>query len=286
MHVSSIKPTTPIEPTISKNLTKPLSIKPLKVLVTRPVHLAKPLAEKINQAGFITELLPVIEFKPTADQKTFRENLEHLPSATMAIFISATAVHYGMEGILNFWPRPPNILYAAIGPATLRALRSYAVQNIISPENPPFESETLLALPALQVAEVQGKNIFIFRGHGGRDLLIHTLKQRKAFVKTLECYQSQIPIIPTEDIAIRLNTWSLDPNQVTVTTSAQSLENLKALVGTKGWELLQRRPMIVVGLRMKALATTLGITQVIVAKGADDASLLEALIDLRDKIQG
>jgi hypothetical protein len=36
---------------------------------------------------------------------------------------------------------------------------------------------------------------------------------------------------------------------------------------------------------MKALAATLGITQIIVAKAADDTSLIEALINLRDKIQ-
>jgi uroporphyrinogen-III synthase len=260
--------------------------KPIRVLLTRPAHLAAPLVEKLKTAGFIPELLPLIEFIPPSDKIGLIRKLERFAIADIdiAIFVSVTAVQYGMELMLEVWPKLPTIEYAVVGPATLHALEAYTLpKRAISPSKPPYESESLLENPALQ--NVRGKKILIFRGNGGRELLAKVLTERGAKVEILECYQRQIPLDSAKNIANRLNIWSQEPPHVILTSSVHSLENLKTLVGMKGWDLLKTHPIVVVGLRMQALATTLGITQVVTAKAADDASLIEALMNLRDNFQ-
>ncbi len=253
---------------------------PLRVLVTRPAHLAEKLATQIKRLGFIPELLPVVTFKPSPHQAILKEAISILNQSDIALFVSATAVQYGMKAILDYWPAPPDILYAAIGPATEQALQSYAVKKTIYPLAPPYESESLLAVPALQ--NVRGKNCVFFRGNGGRNLLAQTLADRGAKVTIVECYQRQIPKL---NIVNKLNSWRQNPIHVILATSADVLKGLQIFAGPENWHHLQKLPMIVVGLRMQGLATSLGVSHIVVAKGADDASLIEALMKFRDSFQ-
>lgn len=253
-----------------------------KVLVTRPAHLAVSLANELKNAGFIPELLPTIECKPTPKQLALKKSVQALGDVHLAIFVSMASVQYGMEAILSVWPEPPKMLYAAIGPATKKSLETYGITNIISPKEPPHESESLLEDDALQTVAVKDKKIVIFRADDGRNLLAKTLQKRGAKLKIIECYQR---VAPKLNIARKLKTWNEDPVHVSLVTSSAILKSLHVLLKSKGFSLLKKQPMIVVGLRMKALATTLGITQIIVAKAADDQSLLQALINFRDQIQ-
>jgi len=145
------------------------------------------------------------------------------------------------------------------------------------PENPPYESESLLAHPALQ--SVTGKHIFIFRGNGGRDLLSRVLTGRDATVTLVEVYERSLPRV---NMTKKFQHWQQHPPQVIVTTSAQSLHNLMILA-SHGLPGLKDIPLVVVGLRMHELANTLEFKKPVIALGADDASIIKVLTKLKDQ---
>lgn len=260
----------------------------MNVLVTRPASLSESLVTKLSTAGFTPECFPVIEFKPSSKQKLLSTAIQNLIQTDIAIFASQTAVQYGIPAIVqHFMPEThtqvlSHLVCAAMGPSTQKALNSFGFKDVLCPLNSPYESESLLALPALQ--RVKNKNIVIFRGNGGRELLAKTLENRGANLRVIECYERQIPTLSEEEIAKRLNAWSESPRKVIVSTSRDILFNLKTLVGPKTWKILQKEVMIVVGLRMQGLAANLGVKRIVVTKDADDSSLIEALMNIRNSL--
>jgi len=61
-----------------------------------------------------------------------------------------------------------------------------------------------------------------------------------------------------------------------MTSSLDVLENLFRIMGKTGAECLGKTPLVVVSSRMRDRARELGCEQIILAKGVDDVSLLEA----------
>jgi uroporphyrinogen-III synthase len=255
----------------------------LRVLISRPAHFAHQQGRLIEQNQFIADIFPVIELAPTPKQTALVKAVQGLNTTDIVIFVSRSAVKYGMNAINTFWfsnsPHRLSLLWAAIGPGTKQALEECGVQvnTIVSPLMAPYESESLLTHPDLQ--HVQEKRILIFQGNTGRQLLHDTLVTRGADVSAVECYQRRLPVM---DMAAHLAQWQNNPPDITLATSAEGLYNLVSLVGPLEWTKLRDLPMIVVSVRIQALAATLGVRQVLLAKGADDQSILEALIKIRD----
>lgn len=255
----------------------------MKVLITRPIHLASQLGRFIELNGFTADIFPVIEIASTPYQSALMAGVERLKNAHMIIFVSRAAVHYGMRAINAFWPScpsgNPNVVWVAIGPGTKQALQHHSIpeSKILYPLTTPYESESLLTHPDLQ--QVQGKCILIFQGNSSRDLLRSTLLSRGAAVTAIECYQRRLPIV---DLMAQHKRWQDAVPDVTLTTSIEGLCNLVSLTEPLFWGKLRALPMIVVSLRMKTLATTLGIKQIFLANGADDRSILNALLEIRD----
>lgn len=245
----------------------------MRVLLTRPANIALGLAEKIKAMGDIAELFPVIEIKKTPLQAALRSAIDILDTQDIAIFISKSAVEFGIPVIKSSWPKLPKILWAAIGSGTAQALQNCGINQVLLTDTPPYESEALLALPAFQ--SIQGKRISIFRGNGGRELLSQTLSARGATVQAIEVYQRCLPTF-NQDMLERIKDWHHTPINVIVTTSADSLRNLVLLVENL-MDDLREIPIVVVGPRMYKLARELKFKHPIIATGADDASIINVL---------
>ena len=252
----------------------------MRVLVTRPAKFSEGLCQKIQQLGAYPESFPVIEFKPTAEALALQTVINKLNTFDIAIFASRASVEFSIPQIMLRWPNPSelNVVWAAIGPGTRDALLQGGIKSVILPKAPPYESESLLDLEVFQ--SVVGKKILIVRGNGGREFLRDTLKKRGAEVEVIQAYRR---VLPTVDMVERLTRWHKAPIDVIVTTSAECLQNLLTLVGTQDNQLLKDTPLIVVGLRMLELANKLDFKRPILASGADDASILEALTILKGK---
>ena len=79
---------------------------------------------------------------------------------------------------LNDIAWPEQLKAIAIGQATAKALRAFHIDTHGTPDVP--DSEHLLELPYLQ--QVSKKNLLLFKGEGGRQLLEKELVQRGARV--------------------------------------------------------------------------------------------------------
>ena len=247
----------------------------ISVLVTRPAHQADRLCQLIEAAGGRAVRFPVIDIEPPADPQALRTLLEDIAGYDLAIFVSANAVEFALAA-LGKQGLPSSLQRAAVGKATAKALASQGYPPQIVPAE-PYNSEALLALPELH--SVQGKQIIIFRGEGGRELLAETLTARGARVSYAECYRR---LRPQPDLAPLLAVWHNNAPLVVVATSNEGLQNLFDMLAPQHTESLRATPLVVISKRAAVLAQSLGFKrQIEVAQSASDEAIMAALAHLR-----
>lgn len=239
----------------------------LKIVVTRPREQAAQLTRRIEQAGGIPLLFPLLDIAPAANQQELNEKVSRLGGFDLAVFISPNAVRFGMAAINAGGATPAGIRFAAVGQGSARALREQGVHEIIVPKE-RFDSEALLALPEMQ--DVQGWRVMIFRGNGGRELLGDTLKARGAEVEYATCYQRSKPQL---DMAGLLNA---HPDALTV-TSSEALAYLWEMANGSARQKLSALPLFAPHERIAEAARALGWRNAVAANGGDEG-LLAGLI--------
>ena len=243
--------------------------------MTRPAHQASQLCDLIRAAGGIPVMLPVLAIADPEDPDPARAQVERLEEFAIAIFVSANAAEKGMALIREHGELPSHLKIAAVGQRTAEALLHYG-GRIDTQAPAPYNSEALLAMPEL--LDVKGKNIVIFRGSGGRELLAETLRQRGAMVAYAEVYRRVKPegrladIIPqTGDI------------EIVVVTSQDGLRNLMEMADMekrRTW--LLSKQLVAISARVAELARELGFKNPPrVAETATDQSLVNAMIAWR-----
>ena len=236
----------------------------VKVLVTRPEQRAAGLCGMIERAGGVALHFAAIEIGAPANVTSREYAREHIGDFAVAIFISPTAV----EETLDFLGTPPDGLrIAAIGSRTAAMLESHGLHIDIMPDG--HDSESLLQHPDLQQERLDGANIVIFRGEGGRDLLGDTLRSRGAAVFYADMYRRSPPV--SSD---RLDHYLNQANIITV-SSNEGLQNLYDLASDKNN--LTRLPIVVPGKRAYTLAKTLGFSKIHAAENATDGAFIQAL---------
>ena len=238
------------------------------ILVTRAAHQAQGLIQTIESHNGRAIAFPALEVAPCPDTSAAVAQLRH--HWDLVVFISPNAVGFATELLEGEAIRSPQI--AAVGAATARALRAAGSPANLIPEG-RFDSEGLLALPALQ--QMQERQVLIVRGEGGRSLLGDTLRARGAKVGYAEVYRRLRPAV---DPAPLLKRWEAEVDLVTA-TSAEVLNNLVAMLGGEGGARLRETPVVVISERMLERARAQGFRRLILASGADDRSVLEALCD-------
>jgi uroporphyrinogen-III synthase len=239
----------------------------LKIAVTRPRDQAAPLARRIEQAGGIPLLFPLLDIAAVLDSQTLHEQTSRLAQFDLAIFISPNAVQYGMAAIRAAGGLPSDLKIATVGQSSAKALRELGVTSVIAPAE-RFDSEGLLALPELQ--DVAGWRVLILRGDGGRELLGDTLRARGATVEYAACYRRSKP---QQDIAALLDA---APDVITV-TSSEALDHLWQMLGDARRDSVYGIPLFVPHQRIAELAQRQGWRQVLLT-GAGNDGLLSALI--------
>jgi uroporphyrinogen-III synthase len=248
-------------------------------VVTRPAHQAQGLCERIEAEGGIAVRFPVLEIVPKIDTE-FLQLIARLSDYHIALFISPNAVNCALPSIKETIKEatkesggfPAQLRIGAVGKATADALRDWGCPVSILPQQ-RFDSEALLALPALN--NVQGKNIVIFRGVGGREHLADSLRQRGARVHYAECYERRKP---HSDPGILQRQWAQNALDIIIVTSVQGLKNLMELAGDAAREELLHTPLLVVSDRMTQQARQWGFkADIVCAAKASDPQVVEAL---------
>jgi len=239
----------------------------LTIVVTRPRDQAAQLARRIEQAGGIPLLFPLLDITAVPDTKPLAEQISRLGQFELAIFISPNAVNYGIAAIRAIGELPPKLKIATVGQGSAKALLEEGISSVIAPTE-RFDSEGLLALPELQ--DVSGWRVMIFRGDGGRELLGDTLKARGARVEYATCYQRSKP----QQNAAELLT--AKPDAITV-TSSEALGNLWDMLNDRDRGVLRSTPLFVPHARIASLAREKGWEHVHLTGSGDDG-LISALV--------
>ncbi len=251
--------------------TKPLT--GIHILVTRPAHQAAYLADKIRTMGGNPVLFPVLEITDITDNSPLLELINRLEQFDLAIFVSPNAVNKAMHWIDMKRMLPPNLRIATVGKSSADALKRYGVKEVLTPIG-RSDSEALLEKEELQY--MNGKQVVIFRGNDGRNLLGDTLIKRGAAVEYAECYHRSKPNVDTTSL---LAAWSQHKLNAITITSSEGLHNFIAIIGKSGQKLLPMTPLFTTHERIAQTARSLGFEHVITTTDTGDEGLLQGLLD-------
>ncbi|MCR4303533.1 MAG: uroporphyrinogen-III synthase [Gallionella sp.] len=110
----------------------------LKIAVTRPRDQAVQLAQRIEQAGGIPFLFPLLDIAAVQDANTLHEQIARLAQFDLAIFISPNAVRYGVEAI-----RASNMTLTCSARSGWQAGTARRAQSMLCefPASPPSPSD-------------------------------------------------------------------------------------------------------------------------------------------------
>lgn len=250
--------------------TKPLA--GINILVTRPVHQAKNLADGIHALGGHSILFPVLEISDLKDTQPLLKLIARLDEFDLAIFVSPNAVNKAMHLIQASRTLPTNMRIAVVGKGSENALKQLGVTDIIVPSG-RYDSEALLEQSELQ--QMKNKRVVIFRGNDGRGLLGDTLIERGAILEYAECYHRGKPNVDTDSL---LTAWSHQNLNAVTITSSEGLHNLFDMIGPLGQQLLKMTPLFTAHERIVQKARDLGLVDVILTPAGDEG-LLQGLVD-------
>ena len=247
----------------------------LHVAVTRPLDQAESISEAIYNLGGDVISFPLISISPLENYDEFEQVIKSLERVEWAIFISSNAVDNALPRILRKFGRvPENIKFAAIGHQTAKKLGVYGVHQVLTPAT-RFDSEHLLSLA--EMSDVVNKNIIIFRGIGGRDVLADTLKSRGANVTFAECYRR---INPQSDTQFLNCKWQQGLLNAIIVTSSEAMRNLIDMSAKSEW--LRHVTLCVNHARIAELPLKLGLKVLVTEVPGDDAMIkcLSKLVNL------
>lgn len=249
-------------------MTEPQALAGVTVAVTRPAAQAGRLCQLIEARGGTAIAFPAVEILEAEQSQQLSSLPGRIHQFDMAIFISANAVEGAARLIGDRLPAA--LQSAAVGDSTRRAVERRWRRPVICPAQ-GSNSEALLATAELQ--QLKGRNIIIFRGQGGREVLAQTLSQRGATVEYAEVYRRARP---AGDLG-RLVSHTPPPNLITA-TSNETLQNLYDMAGEAQRDWLLRQQLVVISARAAELAARLGFHRpAIVAAENSEQGMVDAM---------
>ena len=243
----------------------------MKVLITRPNGQEQTLVQLLADQGIECTHLPLLSIAAKETEQADKELIMNLDQFTGVIVVSPNAARHGLDLVEQYWPQfPARQYWLTNGYGTAKVLE-HAGLEVAFPET-GTRTEDLLELPELD--QIIGQKWLIIKGEGGRELLKQELEDRGAEVSILSVYKRGAPDISKDEARQAVN--SVD---ALILTSGEALDNLHKLVDES---LLADKTWIVSSSRMAQLAKEKGCRNVVVAKGASDQLILQALVKLEE----
>ena len=239
-----------------------------RVVVTRSVEDADRLAERLISAGHLPVKLPLLAIE-TLQSSLDIDNLARTPTAI--IYTSVNAVRHGFDAIAGATTNE-GVVTIAVGAKTRDALRKEGVRA----ESPVREdSEGILAL--LASLDQSPSHVVLVKGQGGRDLIETRLDRLGIHLTIIECYRRVWPDVREANF---LSAVSIESPSIIHVASGETLTRLTDLCWAHGVDALNAHTLVVPSQRVADQARELGWQSRIVADGAGDEALLEAVADL------
>lgn len=236
-----------------------------KILITRPTTQGRELVAKLAELGIESISQPLFDYGANATTNDIKHRLDQA-NAPILIFVSVAAVAYADRALpIGQWPYQSII---AVGEATQTALQNRGITSICPEQH---DSEGLLTLPEL--SNIEGQDIIIVRGDGGRELIAEQLSLRGANVNYLESYQ-RVWRTFANDIAQQ---WKNEQINCIVTTSNALLDYTLGLLGQLDSYWQETCLWVVASERIAMRAKQAGLAKVINANGASDRAIIAAI---------
>lgn len=238
------------------------------ILVTRPQPEGQHLTAALLARGWRVCFQPLLTFSAGPQLHELPGLLADLSAADTVIAVSPRALHYAQQILTRHqrsWPVGP--AYLAIGQKTASYWQDDDLDVQIAD---PATSEGVLTLPATY----QARQVLLLRGQAGRELITKVLQQRHIPCKPVACYQrNEI----AWSGAAAITEWRAQQLSHIQVSSSEQLDLLLAKVPDKFVDWLQQRILIVPGERVANYASQRGFSAIIVAAGASNKAILDAL---------
>lgn len=165
---------------------------PLLTMVKKPLtELDKrwllQLTQLVNQSAKSTQA----KHLPNPKKSLIKRPIVRHPYYDVVVVVSPTAADMAMSAIeqLNYEVDFTQQTMVAVGDATCKALNEHGISAMMPLQ---ASNEGMLQMPVIQNLTEKSR-VLIWRGQGGRQLLIDDLQARNIQVDVLELYQRQLP---------------------------------------------------------------------------------------------
>ena len=233
----------------SQSSDKPLSLT-RTVINTRPVERAAPLTRHLQQAGLTVVGIPMLALEACASSDTdMRLMRQWLAGEYQAlVIVSPTAAASGLaiwqllererqansatdkeakgtEGSSRLLAAPSHLI--AVGEATAAVLNEaklpFASYQVLQPAI--ANNEGMLAISEIDSLQA-GDKLLVWRGLGGRRLLVDTLQARGVHIDSIAWYERKMPI----NAMAQYQQWRQDFNNKNATTGITASQQAKPIV--------------------------------------------------------
>lgn len=236
------------------------------ILITRPEGKGAALAEQLEQAGYQASLFPVLNINYLTPSST---QLSPLINADKIIFISQDAV----KALAQLKP-DINIKaqFYAVGQQTADTI--YELFGVRAATPKQFDSEGVLALKSL--AQVDGSNIVLVKGQGGRPDIAKVLKERGAFLNNCVVYERE----PVPDLTSNwTDHWKSSNVHGIVITSNAAVDAMFTPLAAQQLQRLQQCHFYVASERIAAYLQQqhVSLANIHIAAGASDNAMFTCI---------
>ncbi len=233
----------------SQSSDKPLSLT-RTVINTRPVERAAPLTQHLQAEGLTVVDIPMLALEARASSDTdMRLMRQWLAGEYQAlVIVSPTAAASGLaiwqllererqansatdkeakgtEGSTRLLSAPSHLI--AVGEATAAVLNEaklpFASYQVLQPAI--ANNEGMLAMPEIDNLQA-GDKLLVWRGLGGRRLLVNTLQARGVHIDSIAWYERKMPI----NAMAQYQQWRQDFNNKNATTGITASQQAKPIV--------------------------------------------------------
>ncbi|WP_296204592.1 uroporphyrinogen-III synthase [Psychrobacter sp. UBA3962] len=197
---------------------------------TRPTSRSLLLTQAMQDKGMTVLEMPLLELAPIdisereqQYQQQFCQQQDHYQAL---VVVSPTAARMGLAACPKGFI--PNCAVIAVGHATADILRAEGWQ-VQCPEE--YSNEGMIKMSALNSLGA-GDHILVWRGRGGRRVLVNFLQDNEVEVHAIAWYQRQCPIdAPTkfEQLQQQLTTLVSDQRPIALVSSGEAFTNWRLL---------------------------------------------------------
>ncbi|MCQ4088182.1 uroporphyrinogen-III C-methyltransferase [Saccharibacillus sp. JS10] len=251
-----------------------------RILVTRSRSQASQLVDRIEEMGGEPYEFPVIETVMPQDEQqiqSIRQTFAHLEQYDWLFFTSVNGVEYFFRH-LDEKQLDIRVLHrakiAAVGPATIEALRVRGIRSEAPPEN--FDAEGMIETFGDRL--IPGQKVLLPRGDLARSWLPQTLRERGLDVTELDTYETVLTQENDEELLDLLQDGKIHAITFTSSSTVRNLVAvLKRMGQTDAVQLLNTSVIACIGPQTANTAKELGLHVDLLAQEATIEGLLDVL---------